>query len=164
MKRLILFVLILLLLIGCAESGTNTFRHSRFEAELPDGFERVQGAGILCFAPHGDPQLSSSITFYTTELNWYFDRFTEEDYQTALAEQCGYDELTVLNVQDIKVDGHQAKRIACSVRFDQGIHDLIVYAVNTNQICFFTLLNLESDQYVDDFDAMMKTIRLKENE
>ena len=53
-------------------------------------------------------------------------------------------------------------RLACKVAVDQGEHDLIIYAVQTDQTRFFTLLNRDTDSYVEPFDEMMKTIDLKE--
>ena len=163
MKRRLITILISLLMIGCAASSREFFQGSKFSAKLPEGFEPVNQCELLCFAPYGDPLLSSTITFYTTELNWYFDRFTESDYQKALSEQCGYEDLVVESVLDCKVDGCQAKRIECSVKLDQGAQTLVVYAVNTDQIYIFTLLNRDTDEYVDAFDNMMETIRLKGN-
>lgn len=160
MKRAAVLLLILLLLSGCASAGdANTYRDACFSATLPDGFERVTDAPIVCFAPHGNPVRESSITFSATELNWYFDAFTADEYEAALKEQCGYESLMLIDVKDCRVDGNKAKRIACRVGLDQGMHDLIVYAVSADRIYFFTLLNREGDPYTEPFDAMMKSLR-----
>ena len=58
-----------------------------------------------------------------------------------------------------KVDGYDSRRIVCKVQIDQGIHDLIIYAVNADQIYFFTLLNREGDSFVESFDQMMDSVR-----
>lgn len=159
MKRAAVLLLILLLLSGCASKGENTYSDACFSATLPDGFTRVTNTSILCFAPHGNPMRASSITFNATELNWYFDAFTADEYEAALKEQCGYESLTLIDVKDCRVDGNKAKRIACRVELDQGQHDLIVYAVSADRIYFFTLLNREGDPYTEPFDAMMNSLR-----
>ena len=163
MKRIIAVFITLIILIGCASVDTNVYQHALFDVVLPDGFERVLDAGVLCFAPHGDPLLSSSITFYMTELNWYFDRFTDTDYETALRDQCGYEDLTVESVQPCRIDGYEGRRVACKVAINQGVHDLIIYIIQADQCYIFTLLNRDTDTYVDAFDSMMKTIRWKGN-
>lgn len=162
MKRLIALFCILILFLGCASSSGNRFVCTAFEADLPQGFRPVANANILCFAPLGDPLYSSSITYYTTELNWYFDSFTEQEYETALRDLCGYETLVLKEMRKTSVDGNDAMRLACKVAVDQGEHDLIIYAVQTDQTCFFTLLNRDTDSYVEPFDEMMKTIDLKE--
>ena len=160
MRRTFLLLMAVLLLCGCASKGGNEYRDAYFCATLPDGFERVANDSIVCFAPHGNPAHESSITFYATELNWYFDSFTPEEYETALKELCGFDSLTLSEVCPCRIDGNNARRIACTVELDQGVHDLILYAVSADRIYFFTLLNREGDPYVEQFDEMMKTIRI----
>lgn len=160
MKRLLALLLIAILLLGCAKTGGSAYRDAYFSATLPDGFERVENDSLVCFAPHGDALRSSSITFYVTELNWYFDSFTAQEYETALKEQCGYDALKLVDMQACRVDGNDARRIACTVELDQGVHDLILYAVSYDHVYFFTLLNREGDAYVEPFDAMMRTVRI----
>lgn len=162
MKRLMPFLLCLFLLIGCAVSAQNTYHHPAFTASLPASFEPVDTASIVCFAPHGNPQLSSSITFYATEQNWYFDSFSVEEYEDALQTICGYESLSVDQIKPCRVDGFEARRISCKVLLEQGTHDLILYAVNAGQTYFFTLLNRESDDYIAAFDAMMSTIQFTE--
>lgn len=162
MKRLLPFLLCLLLLFGCSGVPENAYHNANFTAELPESFEPVSDAPIVCFAPYGNALLSSSITFSSTELNWYFDRFTEEEYAEALQTMTGYDSLTVERVESCKVDGCDARRIACKVSIDQGVHDLIVYAVSADQIFFFTLLNRDTDHYVEAFDEMMRSLRFTE--
>ena len=162
MKRFLPLILCLLLLIGCAGPSKNAYRNARFSADLPDTFEPVSDVPIICFAPYGEALLSSSITFSSTELNWYFDDFTEQEYAEALTQLSGYDSLTLVSVEACRVDGYDARRIACKVSIDQGVHDLIVYAVSADQIYFFTLLNRDSDHFIEDFDAMMRSIRFTE--
>lgn len=161
MKRLWILLLAAVLLLGCGGKAGNRYSSSVFDATLPDAFEPVGQAGITCFAPHGDPLLSSSITFYSTELNWYFDQFTESEYESALKELCGYESLNLRRIEHVKVDGYDAHRLDCSVQIDQGTHDLIIYAVNADHTYFFTLLNRDTDSFVGAFDEMMKTIRIK---
>lgn len=161
MKRVILVLCAVLMLFGCTKNASNRYTSSVFDAVLPESFERVATADIICFAPYGDPLLSSSITFYTTELNWYFDTFTAEEYEQAMQTLCGYEALTLSEIQDCRVDGFDAKRIACKVQIDQGMHDLILYAVHADHTYFFTLLNRETDSYIDAFDEMIRTIDLK---
>lgn len=161
MKRLLPLLLALLIVLGCAGVDGGRYSQPLFEATLPDGFEPVRDANILCFAPHGDPLHGSSITFYTTELNWYFDRFTDEDYADLIAAETGYENVTTLSVRDCRVDGYDAKRIAYQVTIDRETHDLIVYAVSADRIFFFTLLNQASDPYVPAFDEMMQTLKWK---
>ena len=161
MKRAAAILFAFLLLAGCASPVGNRYVSDVFEAELPETFERVQSADIVCFAPYGDPLLSSSITFCTTELNWYFDSFTESEYESALKALCGYESLQLTDVKDLTVDGNPARRIACRVAIDQGTHDLILYAISYDQTYFFTLLNRDTDSYVDAFDHMMDTLKLK---
>ena len=160
MKRLLPLLLCLLTAFGCAKSaGSNLYKNGFFTASLPDTFEPVRNSAIVCFAPNGDPLLSSSITFYSTELNWYFEDFTESEYRDALRTMTGYEELTLNSVDSVLVDGFHARRIACKVRIDQGIHDLIIYAVSADQTYFFTLLNRDADNYISAFDQMMKTVQ-----
>lgn len=159
-KRLLPLFLILILLCGCAGSGDRTYSGTWFDAELPDGFREVRGSQVLCFAPNADPLRSSSITCYATESNWYFDRFTEADYEQALRD-AGYEIISFGQVQALKIDRCEARRIDCQVEIDQGRHDLIVYAVSADRTYFFTLLNRDSDSYVQPFDDMMQTVRLK---
>ena len=160
MKRFLPFLLCLLLLFACKPKlQNNVYRHSLFTVSLPEHFEPVENQSILCFAPYGDPLLSSSITYYATELNPYFEDFSKEEYEHALREQCGYESLTLESVESCRVDGFSAKRIACKVTIDQGTHDLIIYAVNSYSTYIFTLLNREGDSYIDAFDTMMKSIQ-----
>ena len=162
MKRLLLpLLLAALLLFGCAGVSAERYEHPLFEATLPIGFEPVRDANMLCFAPHGDPLHGSSITFYTTELNWYFDRFTDADYADRIAAETGYEHIVADSVRDCKVDGYDAKRIAYRVTVDQTEMDLIVYAVSADRICFFTLLNAGTDAYIPAFDEMMQTLKWK---
>lgn len=164
MKRLLPLLLCLLLLSGCAKTaGQNVYTHSVFTASLPETFEVVKDSPMVCFAPYGDPLMSSSITFYSTELNWYFEDFTEEEYRNALLSETGYDELTLESVDPLQIDGYSARRIACKVGIDQGTHDLILYAVSADQIYFFTLLNREGDRFIEAFDQMMQTVRFSKN-
>lgn len=163
MRRLFLFLLCTLMLFGCSRAKqSNVYTHSLFTASLPDTFAPVKGTNILCFAPYGDPVRSSSITFYTTELNPYFDDFSDAEYEEALKELCGYEDLKFVNTAKSKVDGYRAIRIECAVQVDQGTHDLIIYAVNGDRTYFFTLLNRDGDSFVDAFDAMMTTVRFTE--
>ena len=67
MKRLFSFLLILILFIGCNPSQDNIFSTSAFSLYIPEPFEEVQNQSIICFAPYGDPLLSSSITISSTE-------------------------------------------------------------------------------------------------
>ena len=149
-----------MLLFGCSGAPQHHYRNTAFTAALPERFEPVENAPVLCFAPFGDPLHASSITVSSTELNWYFDSFTDAEYEAALKEQCGYESLTLNEVRSCRVDGSKARRIDCNVTLDQGTHDLIVYAVSADRIYFFTLLNREGDPYVEPFDAMMKTIQI----
>ena len=163
MKRLLLCLLCLLLLSGCAQSIKNTFQGDTFSASIPKPFEPVADSSVVCFAPYGDPLLSSLITVSATELNWYFDSFTEEEYAESLNTSCGYETLTVVRFENARVGGYDARRIACKVSIDQGTHDLIIYAVSADRTYFFTLLNREEDDYVSDFDVMMSTVRFTED-
>ena len=163
MKRFLPLLLCILMLIGCRPvSAGNVYRHALFTVSLPDTFEPVKTEAIACFAPYGDPLLSSSITCYTTELNPYFDDFSIEEYADALRSSCGYASLELKSVDSVKIDGYAAKRIACKVGIDQGIHDLIVYAVNGDRTYFFTLLNREGDSFIEAFDSMMKSVQFTE--
>ena len=135
------------MLFGCTKNASNRYTSSVFDAVLPESFERVATADIICFAPYGDPLLSSSITFYETELNWYFDTFTEEEYESALQALSGYESLLLKELRSCTVDGFDAKRIACEVTMEQGTYDLIVYAIQGEQTYFFTLLNRDTDAY-----------------
>lgn len=161
MKRILPILLIIVFFIGCSSAADTLYRHPSFTAELPAPFEPVKNANITCFAPYGDPLLSSSITFYTTELNWYFDDFTEQEYRDALTALTRYETVTLNKFESVHVDGYPAKRISCNVTIDQGVHDLVIYAINADRIYFFTLLNREGDGYIGAFDNMMKTIRLE---
>ena len=162
MKRILPVLLCLILLIGCAGASQNVYRHSAFSAILPAAFEPVKGTDPVCFAPYGDPLFSSSITCYTTELNWYFDSFTEAEYAEALQTQCGYESIAVERIENTRVGNYDARRIACKVFIDQGTHDLILYAVNADRTYFFTLLNRDGDDYIDAFDSMMATVHFTE--
>ena len=162
MKRILSLLLCLILVTGCTGAAQNIYKHSAFTVVVPDPFEPVSGMAMVCFAPYGDPLLSSSITYYSTELNWYFDDFTEKEYADALQTLCGYESMTVERIETVRVDGHDARRIACRVFIDQGTHDLIIYAVNADRTYIFTLLNREEDDYVTVFDSMMSTVHLTE--
>ena len=159
-RRLLPLLLLLLLLIGCGAKSSALYESALFDAALPESFRPVSNSQIVCFAPYGDPLLSSSITFYATESNWYFDRFTDADYEQALRD-AGYAIVSFDGVTASKIDGFDARRIACQTEIDQGQHMLIVYAVNADRTYFFTLLNRDGDAYVEPFDAMMKTVHLK---
>lgn len=162
MKRLLPILLCLLLLFGCGKAVQNAYHGAAFSASLPEPFEQVENTSVTCFAPYGDPLLSSSITVSTTELNWYFDSFTKSEYEEALKAFCGYEMLTVDRFENARVDGCDARRIACKVSIDQGTHDLIIYAVNADRTYIFTLLNRDGDNYVSAFDTMMSTVRFTE--
>lgn len=161
MKRIIILFITILFLTGCASTGRNAYQNEFFSAEMIDGFEQVSDTGILCFAPHADPLLSSSVSFYRTELNWYFDRFDQQDYQEALSTLCGYESIDVVDMQTCRIGGYDARRIACKACIDQGVQDLIIYVIQANETYIFTLLNRDTDTYVEAFDTMMKSIRLK---
>lgn len=159
MKRFLSILFCMVLLAGCAQANPDGYQNSVFSASLPDTFEPVKDAGIICFAPYGDPLLSSSITFYVTELNWYFDDFTEDEYAGALIELTGYQSLKLEQMSECKIDGYDARRISCKVQIDQGMHDLILYAISADQTYFFILLNREGDSFIKQFDEMMRTVR-----
>ncbi len=163
MQQLFAFLLCIAPLTGCAATAADRYVCGLFEADLPESFEPVPGTPILCFAPMGDPVRSSSVTCYTTERNWYFDSFTQEEYETALRSLTGYETLSVNDIASCRVDGCNAKRIACSVGIDQGTHDLILYAIESDQTYIFTLLNRDTDSYIDAFDDMMRSLKLKGN-
>lgn len=162
MKRFLPFLLSVILLFGCAGKAQDVYRHSAFTASLPEPFEPVENTAAVCFAPYGDPLLSSSVTFSSTELNWYFDSFTKEEYEGALRSLCGYESLSVEQIEKCRVDGNDARRIACKILIDQGTHDLILYAINADRTYFFTLLNRESDDYISAFDTMISTVEFTE--
>lgn len=161
MKRLLVLLLCLFLFVGCKTSNNEAYQNASFSVVLPDNFRPVENTSVVCFAPYGDPLLSSSVTFYATELNWYFDSFTVEEYADALSSLCGYDSLSVEDIAVCRTDGHDARRIACRVQIDQGTHDLIIYAINADRCYFMILLNREGDSYIGDFDAMMNSFHLK---
>ena len=158
MKRILSLFLVLLFYLGCANATSNNFSNELFSAEIPEPFERVESAGILCFAPYGDALHASSIVVYTTELNWYFNEFTDSEYQAVLSDLTGFDSISVTDVRRCKIDGYDARRIACSVQIEQGSHDLILYAVSADRIYFFSLINRDTDNYVEPFDTMMKSV------
>ena len=165
MKRILslLLGLILLVSVGCVvPSGETVYEHPRFTATLPDSFKRVQDANIVAFAPLGDPVFSSSITFYTTELNWYFDSFSVEEYANLITEYTDYQNASFVSKTDLKIDGYHAHRAEYSVQVDQGRHQLILYAIQADMLYFFVLLNLDTDSYVKPFDQMMETIQIHE--
>ncbi len=164
MKRFIVLLIILCLSVACIATRENRYTSNVFDADLPEHFTRVANTDIVCFAPYGNPLHSSSITYYETELNWYFDSFTSSEYENALRELCGFETLTFVDLQTCRVDSYDARRISCSVEIDQGIHSLIIYAIQGQKTYFFTLLNRDSDSYIDAFDEMMKTIDLKETQ
>ena len=161
MKRLSLLFLCFLIFVGCGSGSSKNYENASFTLSVPEPFSPVDNAGILCFAPAGDPLLSSSVTVYSTELNWYFDSFTTDEYAAALSDLTGYESLTVSEMRSCKVDGCDARRIACKVTVDQGTHDLILYVVSADEIYVFTLLNRDTDNYVEAFDSMMKTVSFK---
>ena len=162
MKRLLPLLLCLIILIACKPAGDSTYEHPFFSVQIPEPFEQIPGSAGVCFAPYGDPLRSSSIIVSSTELNWYFDRFTESEYEAYLKDLCGYEELKLVSSENCRVDGYSAKKIVCQVLFDQGTHELVIYAVHADRTYFFSLLNRENDPYTKAFDAMMKTVRFKE--
>lgn len=162
MRRVILCLLCPILLLGCAKLSQNVYHGDYFSAALPEPFEPVADSSVICFAPYGDPLLSSSVTFSATERNWYFDSFTEEEYEESLKALCGYESLKVVRFEQQYVGGYDARRIACKVSVDQGVHDLIIYAVNADRTYLFTLLNRDSDDYISAFDSMISTVRFTE--
>lgn len=164
MKRLLSFLFCLLMLFGCACAKQDVYRHPDFTASLPEPFKPVDSVSMVCFAPYGDPLLSSSITYYVTEPNWYFDSFTKDDYEESLKTLCQYESLTVTDAHACRVDGFDAYRISCKVLLEQGTHDLILYAVNGGKTYFFTLFNREGDNYIEAFDAMMSTLHVTEEQ
>ena len=129
---------------------------------MPEPFEPVANTSVICFAPYGDPLLSSSITVSSTELNWYFDSFTKDEYEESLKALCGYETLTIESFDNCRVGGFDARRIACRVSIDQGTHDLILYVVNADRTYLFTLLNREGDDYISAFDTMISSLRFTE--
>jgi hypothetical protein len=160
MKRILPLLLCLLLVFACKpKAQDNVYHHAQFTVALPEHFEPVKDQPVLCFAPYGDPLRSSSITYYATELNPYFEDFSKSEYEQAMRELCGYESLTLETIESRRVDGFSAKRIACKVVIDQGTHDLIIYAINSYGTYFFTLLNRDGDSYIDAFDTMMKNIQ-----
>lgn len=163
MKRLLPCLLCLILLFGCVKAVQNTYRGDGFTAVLPEPFEPVKDTAVICFAPYGVPLLSSSITVSVTELNWYFDSFTKEEYEESLKASCGYETLTVKGLETCRVGGFDARRIICKVRIDQGSHDLIICAVNADRTYLFTLLNREGDNYVSAFDAILSSVVFTED-
>lgn len=162
MKRLFPCLLCLLLLFGCGKPAQSDYQNNSFSASIPEPFESVKDSSVICFAPYGDPLLSSSITVSITELNWYFDSFTKEEYEEALKTMCGYETLSVESFETCRVGVFDARRVACSVSIDQGRHDLILYAVNADRTYLFTLLNRDGDDFVSEFDTMISTVRFTE--
>ena len=163
MKRALIVLLAVLLLFGCSVSETagNRYTSSVFDANLPEHFERVPNVDLVCFAPYGIPLLSSCITFYSTELNPYFHDFSADEYVNALTEFCGYDSIALTEAHSCIVDGYDAQRFAFKVCIEQGTHDLILYAIHADHTYFFTLLNRDTDSYIDAFDDMMESVDLK---
>lgn len=167
MKRICILLLIVCLAFGsfgCHKQpkGETVYAHERFSAALPDGFVRCENANMVAFAPGGDPVRNSMITFYATDLNWYFDSYGEDEYAAALAQYAGFDTYELVSVTPCTVNGYNAQRVECSVYLDQGTHTLVLYALEADMLYLFTLLNRDTDDYVDDFDAMMSTIVIHE--
>lgn len=161
--RVLILLVLSLVLLGCSQiTDANLYEHPRFSASLPDGFKRIENANIVAFAPLGDPVLSSSITFYTTELNWYFDSFSDEEYANLIDSYTGYRDAAFVSKTDLRVDGHKAHRAEYTVKVDQGTHELILYAIEADMLYFFVLLNLDTDSYIEAFDQMMNTIEIHE--
>ncbi|HPF54533.1 MAG TPA: hypothetical protein PLM48_07800 [Clostridia bacterium] len=163
MRRTTLLLLCCLLAVmsvtGCV-SGDNVYEHKCFTADLPDGFERTNEDGIVCFAPNGSAARQSSITFSITEKNYYFDELTREDYIDYVTEYLGYDECELVEFSSVRVDGYKAHRVLYSVALDQGEHSLCLYAVDADKAYFFVLLEREEDDCMGEFDHMMDTIEL----
>ena len=162
MRRSLPLLLCLLLIFGCSGASRANYQNDMFSASLPEPFEPVDTASVVCFAPHGDPLLSSSITFYTTESNWYFDSFSLDEYADALQTLCEYESMTVEQIDKCHIDGYDAYRISCKVFIDRATHDLILYTVNADRTYIFTLLNRDGDTYIQAFDSMMSTLHLTE--
>lgn len=161
MKRILTLLLCFILLLGCNSAGKTRSEYPSFFVSVPEPFEEVRNASVLCFAPYGDPLLSSSITVASTERNWYFDQFMDTDYESFLKAFCGYEDLKLKSVADCTLDGYSAKKAVCDVTIDQGIHTLIIYAINADKTYFFILLNRENDPYIESFDTMMESVRFK---
>lgn len=151
----------LLLAFGC-EMRSPSYRHPNFSCQLPDGFQSVSNANMVCFAPNGDPVNSSNITFYCTELNWYFDEFSDEEYENLLRAYGSYEDVQFVSKESVRVDGHKAHRVEYRVSINGGLHSLVFYAVSSDMLLFFTLLNIGEDSYVQSFDKMMETIEIYE--
>lgn len=163
MKRAVTLLLACFLLFGAGcQISDALYEHPIFACQLPDGFAPVPNANMVCFAPNGDPVNSSNITFYCTELNWYFDEFTDEEYENFLVEYSSYEDVRLVSRESVRIDGHKAHRVEYLVAIDGTPHSLVFYAVSSDMLLFFTLLNVGDDAYVQPFDEMMETIEIYE--
>lgn len=159
MKRLLPIILCALMLLGCAAMN-NPAEHERFTIDLPEGWERVDNSGVVCYAKGGNPVRSSNITFYATDKNYYFDKFTLEDYAAHVNTYSQYEQISAVEMKEVKVDGWNAHRVVYSAVVDQADVTIVMYAIDADMTYMFTLLQMNGEAYTDAFDEAMKTIEI----
>ncbi|MDO4543675.1 MAG: hypothetical protein Q4C01_03895 [Clostridia bacterium] len=161
MKRTLAVVLILCLLsaLGCS-GNSEAYRHERFELVLPEGWERADEAGVVCFAKNGDPVRSSSIIFYATDKNYYFDTFDGSDYSGYVNQLAEYELISLVDFSETTLDGWNAHRIVYSASIDMSPINIIMYAVDADMSYFFILFEMEGDNLAEKFDSAMEDVKI----
>lgn len=159
MKRYVLLILCLMLFLGCS-SSKDAFNHERFSLVLPEGWERCDEPGVVCFALDGSAVHASNITFYATDKNYYFDRFSQNDYSEYLNAYAQYEQIAVTSFDKLKIDGWAAHRVTYSATVDQAEVTLVVYVIDADMSYIFTLLQVEGESYIDFFDKAMSNVEI----
>jgi len=162
MRRYFVFAvclgLLLCALFGCGGQAGTLHEHPRFTLTLPDGWERIGTEGAVCFAPDGEPEGGSSIVFYITEKNYYFSEFKQEDYAKQVKQFTGYDSLSDVSFQKVRINGWDAHRVSFATKLNGAPASVVLYAIDADQSHFFIFL--DTDAHTDMFDAAMKTVKL----
>lgn len=162
MKRIFLIllsILSILFLCGCA-SHNQAYEHERFTLVLPDGWSRVDTDGVVCFAKNGSPVRSSSIVFYATEKNYYFDTFEFEDYAAHINTYSQYEQISANDFSKLKIDGWNAHRVTYNAVVDQSPVVITMYSIDADMTYIFALMEVEGETYQSEFDDAMSNIKI----
>lgn len=163
MRRILIAMLaVLVLLCGC-NGTTNAYEHERFTIDLPDNWQRTADMGVVAFAKDGVASDKASITFYATEKNYYFETFTQEQYNYYAQVMELFDEGAVVDTfEELKINGWNAHRVAYSGTVDSINVRLVLYSIDADMTYIFTLLQpIGAEDVIASFDNAMKTVKIR---